>query len=64
MKLVDLLKVLKSNQTVWIIGNDCGELTEQVYRVQWHHKELLNREVKSIRTENDTILICLVSDEE
>lgn len=62
MKLSQILEVIYSHsQVVIFIGSK--EIKDSVYRIKWHHKELLDKEIHSIVSEDNLIYIILKNEE-
>lgn len=64
MKLVDALQVVRTSSGQVTVCEGRKEITKRSYQFRMHHKDLLDREVDSIVTQDNEIYINLKQEQQ
>ncbi len=63
MKLKDLFQVIGPMKNIAIFHNK-KEINKTKYFIEWHYKFLLDKEVESLSSQDDTLIISLKAEDE
>lgn len=59
MTLSQILELVWTSKYITVAKPDGKEICEPIYRIRWHYKDILNKQVEHIVPDDDSVYITL-----